>query len=159
MRHYYYYPSQLYHYDLSHVRDAGKLTHAGPALLLPNSPSPHHNPQRKTSILPAASKLLKTGQCSVSPFLPSPFRMQRRETLNAEHHGQLLDPHPFPNRDFIYMKRSITRQAGQPLSNATSSIMTHKRRQALTEASTLKQRNGCERRQTQPHLPLWTLIN
>ncbi len=36
-----------------------------------------------------------------------------------------------------YMKRSITRQAGQPLSNATSSIMTHKQRRALTEASTL----------------------
>lgn len=37
-----------------------------------------------------------------APFLPSPFRMQRREILNAEHYGLLLFPHPFPIRDFVY---------------------------------------------------------
>jgi len=50
------------------------------------------------------------------------------------------------------VKRSITRQAGQPLPKATSSIMTHKRRPAamtLMEASIL---SGW----AQSFPPLWT---
>lgn len=78
--------------------------------------------------------------------------MQRRETLNAEHHGLLLYPHPFPIRDFVYetLHKASGRTAIIKCNIFHHDLQTETGRQALTEASTLKQRNRCEADTTSP---------
>ncbi len=74
--------------------------------------------------------------------------MQRRETHNAEHHGQLLDPHPFPNRDFIYetlhnasdrtaiIKCNIFHHDPQTETDAHRGLYTQAKKRMWTEADT-----------------------
>lgn len=101
------------------------------------SPSSRHNPQLKTSMLPAARNLLKTRPMLRFPHPPSGCKGE--SPLMQSTTGWYYIHIHFPS-GITSVKSSITCQEGQPLPNATSSIMTHIRRRAamtLMEASIL----------------------
>ena len=58
-------------------------------------------PQSTAKDVSAAGSQQSAQNQDSAPFSPSPFGMQRREILNAENHGLLLYPHPFPARDYV----------------------------------------------------------
>ncbi|XDV30047.1 hypothetical protein PO909_033047 [Leuciscus waleckii] len=58
-------------------------------------------PQSTAKDVSAAGSQQSVQNQDSAPFSPSPFGKQRREILNAENHGLLLYPHPFPVRDYV----------------------------------------------------------